>query len=233
MRIGIIGAMDIEVNTLQAALTNSIETRIGDFIFHEGSIENISVVVLLSGIGKVSASVATTLLIERYRPDYIINTGTAGGLRTAEVHDLILAKEVRHHDVDVTAFGYEIGQQAGQPATFSPDEKLLRLAHKNCLKYSQNIHKGLVVSGDAFISAAHRVEQILENFPTALAVEMEAAAIAQVCHQFGVPFLILRAISDKAGEGDAKSYEKFVAKAGKLSAKMNLALIKELSNETT
>lgn len=229
MRVGIIGAMQVEVDALQAELQGRKDTQIGDFFFSEGIIAGVSVVVCLSGIGKVSAAVGTTLLIERYSPDYIINTGTAGGLGTANVHDIVLATEVRHHDVDVTAFGYELGQQAQQPAAFSPDAKFLKLGEAVCAKHSKHLIKGLVVSGDAFISDPKRVTWIEEHFPKALAVEMEAAAIAQVCQQFGMPFLVLRAISDKAGEGDAVSYEKFVDEAGKLSAKMNIDLISAIN----
>ncbi len=228
MRVGIIGAMQLEVEILQEHLEARTDTKIGEFLFSEGKIGETGVIVCLSGIGKVSAAVGTTLLIDRYTPDYIINTGTAGGLGTANIHDIILATEVRHHDVDVTAFGYEIGQQAQQPAAFLPNAKLLSTARKICSKYTQQLIEGLIVSGDAFISDPERVKLISKHFPKALAAEMEAAAIAQVCHQMQVPFLVLRAISDKAGEGDASSYERFVAEAGKLSAKMNIDLIKEL-----
>lgn len=228
MKVGIIGAMQVEVETLQQQLTEREDVKIGSFLFSKGKIANTEVIVCLSGIGKVSSAVSTTLLIEHYAPDYIINTGTAGGLNTAHVHDLILATEVRHHDVDVTAFGYEIGQQAQQPAFFAPDQKLLALAEKIGEKHHQKMMKGLVVSGDAFISDPNRVKWISENFSAALAVEMEAASIAQVCHQMNVPFIIFRAISDMAGEGDAKSYEKFVAEAGKISAEINIDLIKAL-----
>ncbi len=228
MKIGIIGAMQIEVDILQQHLQERKDIKIGEFLFSEGKIGKSEVIVCLSGIGKVSAAVGTTLLIERYSPDCIINTGTAGGLGTSKVHDIILATEVRHHDVDVTAFGYEIGQQAQQPAAFSPSKELLQLATENCKKYTDKLLLGLVVSGDAFISDPKRLSWISEHFPKALAVEMEAAAIAQVCHQFNVPFLVLRAISDKAGEGDTSSFEKFVKEAGTLSAQMNIDLIKKL-----
>lgn len=228
MKIGIIGAMPIEVETLQQELADRKDSKIGTFVFSEGKIGNVTVVVCLSGIGKVSAAVGTAFMIERYAPDYIVNTGTAGGLGVAEVYNIILATEVRHHDVDVTAFGYEIGQQAQQPAAFLPNEKLLEVAKKVCAKHTNKLIDGLVVSGDSFISDPNRVLAIAENFPKALAVEMEAAAIAQVCYQLGVPFIVLRAISDKAGEGDATSYAKFVEEAGKLSAEINIDLIRTL-----
>ncbi|MFK8301481.1 5'-methylthioadenosine/adenosylhomocysteine nucleosidase [Capnocytophaga stomatis] len=230
MKIGIIGAMELEINTLKKELNDIKTTAIGSFAFHEGKIHGVSVVVLLSGIGKVSASVGTTLLIEHFQPDMIINTGTAGGLGTSSVHDIILASEVRHHDVDVTAFGYEIGQQAQMPAAYLPDDKWFQLAKSVAEKHSNQLHCGLVVSGDSFISDPKRLKQIENTFPKAKAVEMEAAAIAQTCYLLKTPFIMLRAISDKAGEGDASSYEKFVVEAGKLSAEINIDIIKNIGN---
>ncbi|GIJ95767.1 5'-methylthioadenosine/S-adenosylhomocysteine nucleosidase [Capnocytophaga stomatis] len=230
MKIGIIGAMELEINTLKKELNDIKTTTIGSFAFHEGKMHGVSVVVLLSGIGKVSASVGTTLLIEHFQPDMIINTGTAGGLGTSSVHDIILASEVRHHDVDVTAFGYEIGQQAQMPAAYLPDDKWLQLAKSVAEKHSNQLHCGLVVSGDSFISDPKRLKQIENTFPEAKAVEMEAAAIAQTCYLLKTPFIMLRAISDKAGEGNASSYEKFVVEAGKLSAEINIDIIKNIGN---
>ena len=229
MKVGIIGAMELEIHTLRSALKNIKTTKIRSFTFYEGEIHGVQVVVLLSGIGKVSASVSTTLLIEHFKPTIIINTGTAGGLGNTCVHDIILATEVRHHDVDVTAFGYEIGQQAQMPSAYIPDEKYFNLAKTIATEHSSQLHCGLVVSGDAFISDPARLQQIETLFPQALAVEMEAAAIAQTCHLVKTPFIMLRSISDKAGEGNAISYEKFVAKAGKISDEINIDLIKSLS----
>lgn len=231
MKIGIIGAMELEINELRASLVHSKIKKIHTFTFYEGELHGVSVVLLLSGIGKVSASVATTLLIEYFCPDVIINTGTAGGLRTTSVYDLILASEVRHHDVDVTAFGYEIGQQAQMPPAFFPDPKWFDLAKSVVEKRNNRLHCAPVVSGDAFISDPSRLKQIETHFPQAKAVEMEAAAIAQTCHLLNVPFIMLRAISDKAGEGNTVSYEQFVAQAGKISAEINMEIIKQASCE--
>lgn len=228
MKIGIIGAMELEINVLREELKEIKIITIGSFTFYEGYIHKIPVVVLLSGIGKVSASVATTLLIENFRPEVVINTGTAGGLGASSVHDIVLATEVRHHDVDVTAFGYEIGQQAQMPPAYLPDTKWFDMAKSVAERHSNRLHCGLVVSGDAFISDPERLQQIENTFPNAKAVEMEAAAIAQTCHLLKTPFIMLRAISDKAGEGNAISYEKFVVQAGKLSAEINIDIIKSI-----
>ncbi len=228
MRVGIIGAMEVEVQTLKAQLGDYETEQINQFEFYLGSVGKVEVVVLLSGIGKVSAAVATTLLIERYTPDVIINTGTAGGLQHTFMGDIVIAEEVRYHDVDLTAFDYEYGQQSNMPAAFKIDADLLKLAKEVCKKSKQKVHDGLIVSGDSFISKKELLDQILLHFPTAYAVEMEATAIAQVCHLFNIPFVIIRAISDRAGEGNFETYTKFVAEAGKLSAQMNLELIEKI-----
>ena len=228
MKIGIIGAMDIEIQLLRKHLINIKETKISNFSFYEGKIQNHEVIVLLSGIGKVSASVGTALLINTFSPDLVINTGTAGGLRTSSVYDLILATEVSYYDVDVTAVGYKLGQQAQMPPVFLPDQKWLEIARQNCLKFTKQLHSAPIVSGDSFISNPEKKHWIEEKFPNALAVEMEAAAIAQTCYLMNTPFLVLRAISDSAGEGNTISYEAFVEQAGSLSAKMNINLIESL-----
>lgn len=228
MKIGIIGAMEIEVQLLRDSLQDRKDTTLHHFTFHEGKIGQHDVVVLLSGIGKVSAAVATALLIDHYKPDLLINTGTAGGLKDAKVYDIILAEEVRHHDVDVTAFGYEIGQQAKMPPAYFSDENWLKKAFEYCQKFSEQLRVGQVVSGDSFISDENRRQWIEEKFPKALAVEMEASAIAQTCYIMNTPFLMLRAISDNAGEGDTVSYDTFVENAGKLSAEMNINFIKSI-----
>lgn len=228
MKIGIIGAMEVEIEVLKNKLEELVEVEIHGFTFYEGRVKNHQVIVLLSGVGKVSAAVGTTLLIEKYTPDFIINTGTAGGLGTSQVHDLILATEVRHHDVDLTGFGYEPGQQSKMPAAFVTDKKWTALAERLVAKHSQQLHKGLVVSGDAFINDPQRLKEIQATFPAALAVEMEAASIAQVCYMLEVPFVVLRAVSDVAGEGNTLSFESFVKSAGKLSAEINLDFIQNL-----
>ena len=192
--IGIIGAMELEINTLRAAIIDCKETKIGRFAFYEGTLCGTEVVVLLSGIGKVSAAVATTLLIEKYNPSLIINTGTAGGLADTSVHDIILATEVRHHDVDVTAFGYEIGQQAQMPPAFIADVQWSAQLKEVAAQHQYRLHYGQVVSGDLL----------------------------------GVPFVMLRAISDKAGEGNAISYNEFVEEAGRISAEIVKAFCQKI-----
>ena len=137
--------------------------------------------LLKSGIGKTAAALGTTLLLELCKPDLVINTGSAGGLApTLQVGDIVVSDEVRYHDADVTAFGYEPGQMAGCPAAFVADSALIAAAEQVIKQLDLNAVRGLVVSGDAFINGAAPLERIRSTFPQAIAVEMEATAIGHV-----------------------------------------------------
>nr|WP_311459894.1 5'-methylthioadenosine/adenosylhomocysteine nucleosidase [uncultured Capnocytophaga sp.] len=228
MKIGIIGAMESEIQLLREYLGNPVPTHLQRYAFYEGQIGAHQVVVLLSGIGKVSAAVGTALLINHFTPDLIINTGTAGGLQHSKVFDMVLATEVTYYDVDVTAFGYALGQQAQMPPSYVPSEQWFDKAKASVARYTNQLHCAPIVSGDVFISDPQKRQWIETHFPKAVAVEMEAAAIAQTCYLLGTPFLILRAVSDNAGEGDTISYDTFVTQAAALSAKMNIDFIENL-----
>ena len=135
MKIGIIGAMAQEVEILSQLMMEPKVTEIAGCKIYEGKINNKDVALLQSGIGKVAAAIGTTLLLEMTKPDVVINTGSAGGLATnLNVGDLVISTEVRHHDVDVTAFGYEIGQLPANPAAFIPNEQLVMLAQQEAEK---------------------------------------------------------------------------------------------------
>ncbi len=230
MKIGIIGAMEPEVAHLIASMTNSESQTIAGIEFVAGQLEGKEVVVTRSGIGKVTASVATTLLIEKYAPDYVINTGSAGGFVDAlAIGDIVISSEVRHHDVDVTAFGYEIGQMAQQPAAFIPDANLVNAAKQAVASLGEvKAIEGLICTGDSFICDPERTKVMLKNFPTMAACEMEGAAIAQVCHQFKVPFVVIRSLSDNANNDSPVDFDSYIVKAGHHSALMVMALLKQL-----
>lgn len=225
--IGIIGAMPQEVKTLSEYLDNSQPTEVAGITLLSGTISDVPVVVMQSGIGKVNATLATTLMIERYQPSAIINTGSAGGIGEGlAVGDVVIGDNVTHHDVDVTAFGYVAGQMADMPENYPCDEYLIRLARQAATAFpNANIHHGQIVSGDQFIADSSRFVAIKSTFPTALAVEMEAAAIAQTCYRFGVPFVVVRAISDLANEQASVSFDQFIEQAGKHSAHMVISLL--------
>lgn len=231
MRIGLIGAMEEEVKGLRNLMTDiEVIEKCGTSFYH-GSLHGMDVVILLSGIGKVAAAVGTTILIDQFNPDIIINTGSAGGLSTElSVGDVVISTDVRYHDVDVTLFGYEYGQLPKMPAGFTPDEQLIAVAQKASERVSgMHITDGLIITGDSFIHDPAWVEEIREKLPPMKATEMEAAAIAQVCHMSEKPFLIIRSISDVPGKESKQSFEEFLVVAAKNSAKLVEEIIIELN----
>ena len=228
-KIAIIGAMPQEVEILCSLMLEPKTTEIANCKIFEGKINNRPVAVLQSGIGKVAAAMGTTLLIQQFKPDMIINTGSAGGLDpNLNVGDVIISTEVRHHDVDVTAFGYEKGQLPANPAAFLPNEQLVEVAKKQAEKLGLNAVSGLICSGDAFINGADKIAQIRADFPQVAAVEMEAAAIAQVCHAMQIPFVVVRAISDVANKESHLSFDEFLPLAAEKSSEMILAMLNNL-----
>ncbi|EGT4385152.1 5'-methylthioadenosine/S-adenosylhomocysteine nucleosidase [Cronobacter malonaticus] len=230
MKAGIIGAMEEEVTLLRDKIDNRQTLTIAGCEIYTGTLNGVEVALLKSGIGKVSAAMGATLLLEHCKPDVIINTGSAGGLAPSlKVGDIVVSDEVRYHDADVTAFGYEYGQMAGCPAAFKADEKLIAAAQETIEKLNLHAVRGLVVSGDAFINGSVNLAKIRHNFPQAVAVEMEATAIGHVCHNFGVPFVVVRAISDVADQQSHLSFEEFLAVAAKQSSLMVETLLTSLN----
>ncbi|MGO1101013.1 5'-methylthioadenosine/S-adenosylhomocysteine nucleosidase [Priestia megaterium] len=230
MKVAIIGAMEEEVTILRDKIENRQETVIAGCEYSTGTISGVEVVLLKSGIGKVNAALSTAILLEKFKPDYVINTGSAGGFHPElNVGDAVISTEVRHHDVDVTVFNYEYGQVPNLPAAFKADDKLVRLAEESALEVTDmKIVKGLIATGDSFMNDPVRVEFVRSKFPDLYAAEMEAAAVAQVCYQFGVRFVILRALSDIAGKESNVSFEQFLEKAAVNSTKLVLNFITKL-----
>ncbi|ASG04408.1 5'-methylthioadenosine/S-adenosylhomocysteine nucleosidase [Vibrio anguillarum] len=230
MKIGIIGAMEQEVAILKDAIDNVQEVSKAGCTYFSGQIHGVDVVLLQSGIGKVAAAIGTTLLLNEYQPDVVINTGSAGGFDSSlSMGDVVISSEVRHHDADVTAFGYEMGQMAGQPAAFKADDALIRVAEQ-ALTHIKDKHavRGLICTGDAFVCTAERQSFIRQHFPTVIAVEMEASAIAQTCHQFKVPFVVVRAISDVADKASPMSFDEFLPLAAQSSSEMVIKMVELL-----
>ncbi len=235
--IGIIGAMDIEIQRLTASLDEVREERAADLLFFVGKLNQHPVVVVKSGIGKVNAARCTQLLIDRYRVDYIINTGIAGGLDPSlSVGDVVIATGLVQHDFDLTPFGYARGYLAtgvnkDQATVFSPDETVTRLLEESAqeLIETERIKKGIIATGDQFISLRERKKD-LRNVFSASAAEMESCAIAQTAYANGVPFAIIRAISDLADGTAASSYETFEKEAAELSADILRHLLTKMSS---
>lgn len=229
MTIGIIGAMEEEVILLREQIQNLKTQTLAGFEFYSGQLSGRDVVVLRSGIGKVNAAMSTTLLIDHFAPKAIINTGSAGGFHTdLEVGDIVISRSVCHHDVDVTPFGYAHGQVPGLPACFVPDSELINKAKASIEALGEVSHMhGLIASGDRFMHLVEDVESTRGKFPEMIACEMEAAAVAQVCHQFKVPFVIIRALSDIAGKENVIAFDAFLAKAADHSTRVILEMMKQ------
>ena len=230
MKIAIIGAMDEEVALLKENISGVQKEIRANCELFTGNISGHDVILLKSGIGKVNAAMATTIAIEHFQPEVLINTGSAGGLnQDLEVGDIVISTEVRHHDVDATAFGYEYGQVPQMPPVFLADERLVDLADR-CAKDIAGVKtvKGLIATGDSFMSDPRRVARIGEQFEQVEAVEMEGAAIAQVAYQYGIPFVVIRSLSDIAGKDSAQSFEEFLQEAAENSANLILKMLKNM-----
>ncbi|MGM9987666.1 MAG: 5'-methylthioadenosine/S-adenosylhomocysteine nucleosidase [Bacillaceae bacterium] len=230
MKIAIIGAMEQEVEILRSRIEEPQVEVIANCEYTAGKIGKHDVVLLKSGIGKVNAAMSTTVLLDRYQPDVVINTGSAGGFHhELNVGDVVISSEVRHHDVDVTIFNYEYGQVPGLPAAFKADEKLVQLAKDTAMNIEGvQVAEGLIATGDSFMNDPARVEAVRNSMGDIFAVEMEAAAVAQVCYQFGVPFVVIRALSDIAGKESNISFDQFLETAAKHSTEHVLAMLEKM-----
>ncbi|QFF99510.1 5'-methylthioadenosine/S-adenosylhomocysteine nucleosidase [Psychrobacillus glaciei] len=231
MKIAVIGAMEQEVELLRDEIENAETTIIANSEFTVGTYKNQEIILLKSGIGKVNAAMTTSILLNKFKPDYVINTGSAGGYDpTLDVGAIVISDEVRHHDVDVTAFGYEIGQVPQLPAAFKANAHLMKLSEEAVREIGEHQSAtGLIATGDIFMHNPEKVEAVRNNFPQMKACEMEAAAVAQVCHQFEVPFVVIRALSDIAGKESSISFDEFLPVAAKHSTEIVLRVIEKLS----
>ena len=215
-KIGIIGAMDIEVAGLKADMEIKREIRKAKMDFCEGVLKGHDVVVVKSGIGKVNAAVCTQILVDEFQVDAVINTGIAGSLNAKiDIGDIVISTDVVHHDMDAVNFGYEPGQIPQMDVfSFAADETLAKLAEEACLEVNPEISvfHGRIVSGDQFVADKAFKERIVNLFH-GYCTEMEGASIAQAAYLNEVPFVILRAISDKADDSASEDYPTFEKKA--------------------
>ncbi len=228
--VAIIGAMEQEIALLQSRIAQPQHEKVAHVAITRGTLAGKPVLLAQSGIGKVNAAITTTVLLEKYQAACVINTGSAGGLQGGmKQGDVIVGIQTAHHDADATAFGYAIGQLPQMPARYEADAALVEHAARAAVAFDgAAIHRGLIVSGDQFINHPDKIARIRAHFPDALAVEMEAAAIAQTCYQFARPCVIIRALSDLA-DGEAEySFETFLQMAATHSAEMVENLVKAL-----
>ncbi len=233
MKIGILGALEQEIELLQAHMENKATYQHGQLHFIQGTLHNTEVILVRCGVGKVAAAIAASTLIEHYSPDFLVNTGSAGGFDASlNIGDVVIANEVMHHDVDVTHFGFAPGQVFDMPARYQCDARLIQAATQAAKKLDHLVTKqGLICTGDAFIGSDESAAKLRQQFPEMSAVEMEGAAIGQACFTLNTPFVVIRSLSDIAGKTSTVSFQTYLEKAGKISAQMVLGMIENLSAE--
>jgi adenosylhomocysteine nucleosidase len=229
--------MEAEVALLRGAMTDIEAEKTADFEFYRGRLEGKDAVLLRCGIGKVNAAVGCALLIEKYEPHLVINTGSAGGVDPSlRFGDAIISLGSLYHDADVTGFGYPLGQIPGMPLIFETPEELVRLAEQAvdqlCAegKLPADFHhvRGIIGSADIFMHEKRRLDTLRASFPQVSAVEMEGAAVAHTCRIFGVSALIIRAVSDIAGAESPMTFDQFLPIASKHSSEIVRRIIKNL-----
>lgn len=194
MRIGIIIAMEKEIQQLKTLLKDLTETSRNGKKFVTGQLGNNEIIMQQCGIGKVNSTIGTVELIDNFHPDVIISTGVAGGASTLlNIQDVVVSTEIVYHDA-YCGEECKYGQILGMPARFKADKNLLDKAL--AIKCETNIHSGLIVSGEWFVDSKDKMRSILEHFPDATAVDMESGSIAQTCYSYNIPFISFRVISD-------------------------------------
>ena len=231
-KLGIIGAMDVEVATLKERMEDMSIRTIAGSAYCEGKLEGMEAVVVQCGVGKVNAALCAQILCSCFNVDYIVNTGIAGSLNAMlDIGDFVISTDAVYHDMDATNFGYPMCQVPGMSVlSFPADEKLAALAYN----VAEQIHPGhvscgRVATGDQFVADKQLKNKIIEN-TEAYCTEMEGAAIAHTAWKNGVPFVIIRAISDKADDSAEMDYPTFEAQAAQRCAQVTQALAKELNH---
>lgn len=229
--IGIIGAMEEEVAALKEKMQISGVLKKASMEFYKGTLQGKPVVVVRSGIGKVNAGLCTQILVDQFNVGMVINTGIAGSLDARiDIGDLVISTEAVQHDMDATQFGYPKGQiPRMETFAFPADEQMIKTAEEACRKVNPDVHvfTGRIVTGDQFVADRGVKDQIKETFD-GLCTEMEGAAIAQAAWLNQIPFVIIRAISDKADDSAQMDYPTFERQAIVHSVRLTEEMVRRL-----
>lgn len=233
MKLGIIGAMEIEVATLKENMENKNEKVVAGSTYVEGTLEGLPVVIVQCGVGKVNAALCVQVLCNCFRVTHIVNTGVAGSLNAKlDIGDFVISKETVYHDFDCSAINpnYTVGQVPGMDVrSFPSDDLLIRLADAAAKAHcSGRAHIGVIASGDQFVCSKEQKTSIIQN-TGALCTEMEGAAISHAAYRNGIPVVVIRAISDKADNSAWMDYPYFEAIAAKQCAEVVRTMAKSLS----
>lgn len=220
-KVGIIAAMQEEMNEIKNIMTELTENNIYELQFFEGKIGNAECVLVQAGVGKVNASRCTQILIDNYDIEYVVNVGSAGSANNSlNIGDIVIGKILVQHDFDITAFGHKKGYISNVGENISSDDKLIKKFEKiinNNDKKEYNIKVGIIASGDIFCTDIKMKEKIKYKF-NADAIEMEGAAIAQVCYLDKIPFIVIRSISDTPNGSNEITFEEYLKLASKRCA---------------
>lgn len=232
-KLGIIGAMAVEVETLKSEMKNlTVEHKAG-MEFYDGVLEGLPVVVVQCGVGKVNAAMCAQVLCDCFGVTHLVNTGIAGSLcAELDIGDLLISTDAMYHDLDVVHFGYQRGQVPGMDVlAFPADAEMITLAQAAAEAVNPGHSRlGRVASGDVFVAEKEVKTQIIAN-TGALCTEMEGAAIAHVAYRNQLPFVILRAISDKADDSVEMDYPTFETIAAHRCAQVARNMAKKLSEK--
>ena len=230
-KLGIIGAMAVEIAALKEAMENVTTVSQTGMEFYEGKLEGLDVVVVQCGVGKVNAAMCAQILCDRFGVTHLVNTGIAGSLcAELDIADLVVSKDAIYHDFDLRFWDRPIGQVPGMGVTaFPADEMMISCAFAAAESVNPGHTRiGRVASGDQFICSKEQKEKIIAD-TAAVCAEMEGAAIAHTAYRNGVPFVIVRAISDKADDSAEMDYPTFEALAAQRCAQVTIAMAKALA----
>ena len=232
-KLGIIGAMQVEVELLLGAMENKNETNIAGSTFYEGTLEGLDVVVVQCGVGKVNAAICAQILCSSFGVSHLVNTGIAGSLcADLDIGDLVVSTDAMYHDFDCVNFGYPYGKIPGMDViSFPADENMVSYAFAAAESVNPgHTKKGRIASGDQFVAVKELKEQIISR-TSGLCTEMEGAAIAQTAYRNQIPFVILRAISDKADDSAEMDYPTFERIAAHRCADVTKAMARMLKEK--
>lgn len=230
--LGIIGAMPEEIAPLLKIFSNYEEEKVGGNTYYKISYNGLNIVIAYSKIGKVHASLTCATMILHFKVTSIIFTGVAGSLSSdLKIGDIVVATSLCQYDVDITAFGHPLGFIPESKVYFDSDAYLNDIAYRVAKAANININKGIIASGDNFISSKERKQWIADNF-NACAVEMEGASIAVVSTLLNIPFCIIRSISDGADDNADINFDEFLFEAANKSASFIVGMIDEIIKDT-
>ncbi len=230
MNIAILGAMREEIEPILAKVGNYESHNYGNNIYYTCQYEGHNLVIAYSKIGKVFSSLSATIMIERFNAEVLLFSGVAGAINPSlKIGDLIMASSLVQHDVDITAFGHPYGFIPESSVMIESDVKLRAIAKNVASRLGVELDEGIIATGDQFVASSEKKDFIKDTFG-ADALEMEGASVASVCSNLGVPFFILRSISDSADGAAEVDFDTFLASSASVSANFILEMVRELGN---